>query len=37
MTISLIQILVWFLWGFFMGMGWTIGAWLINRLLLSRI
>jgi hypothetical protein len=31
--ISANAILVWFLWGLFMGMGWTIGAWIIGRLL----
>jgi hypothetical protein len=35
-TISLNAILVWFVWGFFMGLGWTIAAWLINRAL-SRV
>lgn len=28
--------LVWFLWGFFMSIGWTVGSWLINKLL-SRL
>jgi len=34
--LTLMGILIWFLWGFFMGIGWTLGAWLITRLLLSR-
>lgn len=21
----------WFAWGFFMGLGWTLAAWLVNR------
>lgn len=34
--ISANAILVWFLWGLFMGMGWTIGAWVMGRLLALR-
>lgn len=37
MTLSLMSILIWFLWGFFMGIGWTIGSYLINRVFLSRM
>lgn len=33
MTLSLIQMLVWLMWGFCMGIGWTLGCWLINKLL----
>lgn len=32
-TISLNALLVWFVWGLFMGMGWTVAAWLVSRLL----
>lgn len=32
-NLSLIGILIWFLWGFFMGAGWTIGAWLVTKFL----
>lgn len=32
-TISLNMILVWFVWGLVMGAGWTLAAWLVNRLL----
>ena len=35
-AITLDSILVWTDWGFFMGIGWTIGSWLITKLLLSR-
>jgi hypothetical protein len=31
-TITLNALLVWFVWGFFMGLGWTLAAWLVNRL-----
>lgn len=24
------QALTWFAWGFFMGMGWSLGSWLIS-------
>lgn len=36
-NVTLIGILVWMLWGFFMGIGWTVGSWLINKYVLSRI
>lgn len=36
MTISAYNILVWLVWGFFMGLGWTFAAWLLNRIL-SRV
>lgn len=26
-------ILMWFLWGFFMGAGWTIASWLLGKVL----
>lgn len=32
-TISLNSILVWFVWGFFMGAGWTLAAWLLGKIL----
>lgn len=33
MAITLNSILVWFVWGFFMGAGWTIAAWLLSKVL----
>lgn len=32
-TLSLWTILVWFVWGFFMALGWTLGAWLMSKVL----
>jgi hypothetical protein len=32
-TITLHAILLWLVWGFFMGIGWTTGSWLVSRLL----
>ena len=32
-AISLNAIAMWFVWGFFMGAGWTFASWLIGRLL----
>lgn len=32
-TISLNMILVWFVWGFFMSLGWTLAAWLLGKVL----
>lgn len=32
-SLSLMQIVIWFLWGFFMGAGWTIAAWLLGKVL----
>ena len=32
-VITLNTLFVWFLWGFFMGIGWAIGTWVINKLL----
>lgn len=32
MTISLFAIGVWFCVGFFTACGWTLGAWLVNRI-----
>ena len=26
-------LLVWFIWGLFMAIGWTLGTWLMSRLL----
>lgn len=37
MTLSLWMLLIWFVWGFFMGIGWTVGTWLVTRLILSRL
>lgn len=31
-TITLYQIGVWFLVGFFTGAGWTLGAWVITKI-----
>jgi len=33
MTLSLGSILIWFVWGFCMGAGWTIAAWLLGKVL----
>lgn len=33
MTVSLASILVWLVWGFFMGLGWTFAAWLLGKVL----
>lgn len=30
---TLMTILTWFVWGFFMGAGWTIAAWLLGKVL----
>jgi hypothetical protein len=27
------SIMVWFVWGFFMALGWTLGAWAMEHLL----
>lgn len=35
-AVSLNMLLVWFVWGLFMGLGWTLASWLLNRLL-SRV
>lgn len=35
-VLSANALLVWFVWGFFMGLGWTLAAWLLGRLL-SRV
>lgn len=32
-AITMNALLVWFVWGFFMGLGWALAAWLINRAL----
>lgn len=34
--ITVHAVAVWFVWGFFMGLGWTLASWLIGRIL-SRI
>ena len=31
-ALSLYVILVWFLWGFFMGLGWWLANWIMGRL-----
>jgi len=32
-TLSANTILVWFLWGLVMGFGWTLGSWLMSKIL----
>lgn len=32
-NLTLIGIFIWFCWGFFMGAGWTIAAWLLSKVL----
>jgi hypothetical protein len=32
-AISANSIIVWFVWGFFMALGWALGAWVMGRLL----
>lgn len=32
-VISANAIIVWFVWGFFMALGWTLGSWVMTRLL----
>lgn len=32
-TITLTSIAVWFVWGFFMALGWTLGSWIMSRIL----
>lgn len=32
-AITLYVILVWFLWGFFMAIGWVLGSWIANQLI----
>lgn len=32
-TLSTNALLVWFVWGFFMSLGWTLAAWLLGRVL----
>jgi hypothetical protein len=31
--LSLHAILIWLAWGFFMGIGWSVGAWLVSKAL----
>ena len=31
-AITLYVVLVWFLWGFFMALGWALGTWVMARL-----
>lgn len=35
-AITLYVVLVWFLWGLFMGLGWAVGTWLAGLLFKSR-
>lgn len=32
-AVSLDAIFVWFVWGFFMALGWVLGSWVMERLL----
>ena len=32
-TLSLYALLIWFIWGLFMALGWTLGAWIMARIL----
>lgn len=32
-VISANALLVWFVWGFFMALGWTLGAWAMSRII----
>jgi hypothetical protein len=32
-SITIYVVLVWFLWGFFMSLGWVLGTWIMNQLL----
>ena len=32
-AISANALLIWFVWGLLMGLGWTLGAWIMSRLL----
>ena len=31
--ITIYVVLVWFLWGFFMAIGWVLGTWIMNQIL----
>lgn len=33
MIITANALLVWFVWGFFMALGWTLGAWIMGLIL----
>ena len=33
MTLTLYSLLVWFVWGFFMCLGWTLAAWFLGKVL----
>jgi hypothetical protein len=35
-AITLYVVLVWFLWGFFMALGWAVGTWIAGQLLGAR-
>jgi len=32
-AITLYVVLVWFLWGFFMALGWAVGTWIAGQLI----
>jgi hypothetical protein len=32
-AITIYVVLVWFLWGFFMGLGWALGTWIAGQLI----
>ena len=31
-AITIYAVLVWFLWGLFMGLGWALGTWIMGQL-----
>ncbi len=35
-AITIYVVLVWFLWGFFMALGWAVGTWIAGQLLGMR-
>ena len=35
-AITLYVVLVWFLWGFFMALGWAVGTWIAGQLIGAR-
>jgi hypothetical protein len=35
-AITLYVVLVWFLWGFFMALGWAVGTWIAGQMIGAR-
>ena len=35
-AITIYAVLVWFLWGLFMGLGWALGTWIMGQLFEMR-